>query len=251
MILVDEQSYLKLPKAERITEFDDDDYRENLDVTMIHPDLIIAEDWEKFDENSLILGSDGEVMQFAEEFPIVCYQCANDNVILPVPKLNNFIESIYVSVCDLGMKYELEKGKMESSFIGNEAIAYYTDIFGRDIIIDQYDIRRFLLKKPKLTISKEGLLIFYTQREILVTLDCDHYAWVDIDTESKPIDSIELIDGKNIVRMKPSYKPGKKKGTMRKSAKQYKLDFEVSFYKHEMIETKVSQLKDFAETIEI
>lgn len=251
MILIDKQSYCELPRAERVVEFDDDDYRENPKVTSCSPSLITPEDWEDFDENSLILDSDGEVLQIAEEFPIVIYQCENSDVILPAPKLNNFIESITVSVCNLGMKYWFEKGKIETCAFGDEVIAYYTDTFGRYIIIDQYDIHRFLLKKPKMTISKDGLLIFYTQREVLVTLDCDHYAWVGIDTETKPIDSIEVIDGKNIVRLKPSYKPGKKKGTMRALTKQYKLEFKVSFYKHGMIETKVSQLKDFAETIEI
>lgn len=74
-----------------------------------------------------------------------------------------------------------------------DTIAYYEDSVGIKHKIIQYDICKFLLKKPKLVVSEEGVLVFFTEDQILATIDCQQYVWVRWDDIIKNCTSIENI----------------------------------------------------------
>ena len=205
-----------LPNVERIVEFSEEDFRENPMITSAAESSISDEEWDEFEDNALVITDGDTVCQYAEEFPIVVYRCSEGyglvprsepNLIItaaPVQgRLNAFIESITVATANCGKRFSLNKREMESEFTGFEIVAYYIDNIGRYIMIPCYDIVRLLVKKPNLVISNEGLLVFFTDKHILVTCDCEHYAWVHgIDTENSKITSIDVFDEYCIVNVK-------------------------------------------------
>lgn len=118
---------------------------------------------------------------YVDEYRLYSYKCSDDCGLIPANFLNSFVETITVSA-------------INSDEFGPEIKVYFTDTIGRKMEIPQHDIFTFLLKKPKITVSAEGLLLFYTNKEVLVTLDCNHYAWVRVNTEKAQISRI-LSDG--------------------------------------------------------
>lgn len=165
----------EVPIAERIIEFDKDDFCENF---------------------SLVLVDGKDILQYANEYPIVVYQC-NESIcyadIKPEPRLNSFVLNIAVSKGVNGKRYSVGSGKMEEEPIESDTIAYYEDPVGIKHQIIQYDICEFLRKRPKLVVSEEGVLVFYTEDEILATTDCQQYAWVRWDDTIENCTSIENI----------------------------------------------------------
>lgn len=163
----------EVPIAERITEFRQEVSRRNVSF---------IDGW--------------GILQYSKEVPIVVYQC---NEILcyadiqPEPRLNSFILSITVSECVGGKRFSVSSGKLVEESIDSDTIAYYEDPVGVRHHIIQYDICKFLLKKPKLVVSEEGVLVFYTEDEILATTDCQQYAWVRWDDFVKNCTAIEEI----------------------------------------------------------
>lgn len=109
-----------------------------------------------------------------DEYRLYSYKCSDDCALIPANFLNSFVESITVSA-------------VKSYEYSPRIQVYFTDTIGRKQEIPQHDIFTFLLKKPKITVSAEGLLIFYTNQEVLVTLDCNHYAWVRVNADKAKI----------------------------------------------------------------
>ena len=222
-----------MPKAERLIEFSEDDYRENHSVTHFDESLIRSKDWANFEKNALVITKGNTISQYAEEFPIVIYRCNGNAMAKPVSRLNTFIKSITVSTADYGKCFELEKREMKCINTGHDTVAYYTDNSGTNFAITQNDIFKFLLKKPYLVISEEGLLVFFTDKKILVTSDCNHYAWVkDINTDTCIIKSINVCDGYCIVNLEDTEK--------RKFS--YKLQFSVDMLAYGMIDTRATKI---------
>lgn len=227
------------PKVERIVEFTEEDFRENLGVTLFDESLIKDETWQEFSDNALVITDGNTIYQYAEEFPIVVYRCSEDAMVMPSSRLNTFIESITVSTADLGKYFSLDKRDMKWEYTGHDTVAYFTDNTGRCIAIQQNDIFRFLLKKPNLVISKEGLLVFFTERTILATSDCEHYAWVnDVDTDNGIIKGIDVCDGYCTVNLEDTEKIDKDGNPLKYS---YKLQFTVDMVDHGMIKPKVTK----------
>lgn len=221
------------PMVERIVEFTEEDFRENLDVTCCHESSIKDETWQRFADNALVITNGNTIYQYAEEFPIVVYQCSEDAMVMPSSRLNTFIESIAVSTADLGKRFSLDKRDMKWEYTGPDTVAYFTNNNGRCIAIQQYDIFRFLLKKPNLVISKEGLLVFFTERTILVTSDCEHYAWVNaVDTDNSIIKGIDVCDGYCTVNLEDTENNDKDGNPLKYS---YKLQFTIDMVDHGMI----------------
>lgn len=164
-----------VPIAERITEFGKEDFD-------CKQDLVIV---------------DGKnILQVTEQVPIVVYQCNQDICyadIKPEPRLNSFILNIVVAICVEGQKYSFYSEGIEKEPIDFDAIEYYEDPVGIRHQIVQYDICKFLLKKPNLVVSEEGVLVFYTEDEILATTDLNQYAWVRWDDAIEGCTSIENI----------------------------------------------------------
>lgn len=232
-------SYEPFPKVERIVEFSEDDIRENTDVTSVSESLINYKTWQKFAENALVITDGNTIYQYAEEFPIVVYRCSEDAMVMPSSRLNAFIESITVSTADHGKRFSLDKRDMKGEYTGPDTVAYFTDNTGRVIAIQQHDIFKFLQNKPNLVISNEGLLVFFTKKTILVTLDCEHYAWVhDVNTENGEITSIDVYDEYCIVNLENSENHDEDGNPMKYS---YKLQFIVDMVDHGMIKPEVTK----------
>lgn len=185
------------PVAERITEFNSGDFRKNPSILHLSEDLISEEAWREFAENALVIIDGWHILQYAEEYPIVEYKCdENASCYLgPDYRLNSFIHSITVSTALHGKKYGVGTGRISSEITDYDTVVYYTDHAGIRHSIIQNDICQFLLEKPKLVVSPEGMLIFFTEKKILATVDCNHYHWIDghvIDVEGKTIKNIKV-----------------------------------------------------------
>lgn len=178
--------------AERIIEFSKDDFCENISLSEFSEDIVTKKMLEDFAAKALVLVDCTDILQYANEYPIVVYQCADDSI-MPEPCLNSFIMNIAVSTGVSGKRFSVDSGKIEEEITDFDTIAYYEDSFGIKHQIIQYDICKFLLKKPKLVISEEGVLVFYTEDEILATTDCQQYVWVRWDDTIKNCTSIENI----------------------------------------------------------
>ena len=197
----------KFPILERITEFHRGDFKENLDEENLNEDtnsfcdlldyveFANEEEHERLTDNSLIINNitnDINVTyKFNEEFPIVVYRCNENDNANSKNCINAFIKSITVSTVNSGIAFSFY-GDIHCEYADFQTMAYFTDNLGRNIAIPHYDIARILLKKPNLVVSNEGLLIFYTENEILVTLDCIHYAYI-YDPDECAITKIEVL----------------------------------------------------------
>jgi hypothetical protein len=232
-------AFKSFPKVERIVEFSEKDVRKNTDVTSVDDSLISGKAWQKFAENALVITDGHTIYQYAEEFPIVVYRCSEDAMLMPSRRLNAFIESITVSTADLGKHFWLERNDMKWEYTGPDTVAYFTDNTGRVIAIQQNDIFRFLLNKPNLVISNEGLLIFFTEKSILVTVDCEHYAWVhDVDTKNGEITSIDVYEEYCIVNLENRENHDEDGNPMKYS---YTLQFVVDMIDHGMITPEITK----------
>lgn len=187
---------LKAPIAERVVEFCRDNFNETFSLSEFFESSIIKEIWEKFADDTLIIVDGKSILQYVGEYPIVVYQC-NESIcyadILPEPRLNSFVLNITVSTGIIGKKFSVSSGKMKEEIINFDTIVYYEDPVGIKHEIIQYDICKFLLKKPKLVVSEEGVLVFFTEDEILATTDCQQYAWVRWDDIIENCTTIENI----------------------------------------------------------
>lgn len=188
-----------IPVAERIIEFDSEDIRQNPSITDFTEDLISEEDWNEFAENALVIMDGWQIAQYAEEYPIVHYQCdeMSELYLEGGSRLNSFIETITVSTARYGKKFGVGSGKMTSEQVDNETVVYYTDHEGINHSVIMNDLCWFLLQKPKLVVSPEGMLVFFTDKQIIATVDLKHYHWIDghiIDVEGKTIKDIEVCN---------------------------------------------------------
>lgn len=189
-----------IPVAERIIEFKSEDFRKNSSITHFSEDLISEKDWREFAENALVIMDGWHILQYAEEYPIVHYRCDEvASVYLEGGfRLNSFIESITVSTALYGKKAWLGSGKLDCENTDYDTVVYYTDHAGINHAIIQHDICWFLLQKPNLVVSPEGVLVFFTDKQIIATVGCNNgYHWIDgyvIDVEGKTIKNIEVYD---------------------------------------------------------
>lgn len=189
-----------IPIAERIIEFGTDDFRKNALVTLLSKELISDEEWSKFAGNALVIMDGWNVVQYAEEYPIVRYQC-DKNVCIYLDgeaRLNSFVESITVSAALYGKRAGFGSGKLNCENTDYDVVVYYTDHAGINHAIIQHDICWFLLQKPKLVVSPEGVLVFFTDKEIIATLGCNNsYHWISenvINVEGRTIKNIEVCE---------------------------------------------------------
>jgi len=197
-----------IPIAERITDF----RNENAGKV-----LTIIEEEDSF--------------EYYEEYIIVHYRC-NENATPHMEGgfyLNSFIESITVSkLCP--------KNSLHTEEIDDEIMVYYTDNTGINYSIIQYDICEFLIEEPRIVVSPEGMLIFFTEDQIIATIDCNHYHWIDghvIDVEGKFIKDIEVCEDYTKVILVNS----------RGVEYNFSLKFDFDMTSRQMFYPKVSQLQ--------
>ena len=227
-----------IPVAERIIEFGTNDIRKNDSIIHFSDELISEKEWDEFAGNALVIVDGWHIVQYAEEYPIVHYKCDEvASVYLEGGfRLNSFIESITVSTACYGKKAWFGTGKLSCENTGYDTVVYYTDHNGINHSVIMNDLCWFLLQKPKLVVSPEGVLIFFTDKQIIATVDMKHYHWIDghiIDVEDKNIKNIEVCEDYCKVSLNtviPDY------------IQEYSLKFDFDIAAHQMIKPKATEL---------
>ena len=179
--------------AVRKVEFSENDFRES-NIMRFPENFISQEEWFRFSANALVLTCKNDILQYACEYPIVRYECNQGICNEPEGMLNTFIKNITVSTATDGKKVTVKTGKIESEVLKNETIAYYEDAYEIYHSITNRDIFMLLLKKPNLVVSPEGVLVFYTEKSILCTLDCESCLEIKINESKGNINTIDVFD---------------------------------------------------------
>lgn len=228
-----------IPVVERTIEFIDVDLTNKVSVTYCAEQFMYSKAWRKIDRHcplNLIHGCYME--QYEQEYPIVRYKC-NEKSTFSLdgkPRLNSFIESITVSVVGIGRRSLFNKFDVES-FVEPSVVAYYTDYFGVNHVINHDGLYRLLLQKPKLVVSPEGVLIFFTDKEIIATLNCNdciyYISGYLIDLKNKTVNDIVVC--KNYCKVVVLSKSGKKI--------YFRLNFDFDFTSYQMLVPKVHKQK--------
>ena len=207
--------------------------------------ILQTAEWEHFREDNTynaplkIVDCWNQTMyRYPFECPIVRYQC-DENSICALdgdPHLNSFVESITVSIVQRGRAVKLGSEKTHTKSVKADVVVYYTDHFGINHSFFQNDINQLLLKKANLVVSPEGVLVFFTDKEIIATLACNngHY-WISghfIDVEGKTVKDIKVC--KNYCKVILLDKEGVKHN--------FKLKFDFDLASYQVLIPKVSKM---------
>lgn len=143
-----------IPEADRDIEFSDSDFWEKT-----NPDAANSQ------TRRLVESVYDDNLEFL--YPIVWY--APNNMLF----FNKYIENIAVAVV----------GKRETSDVVTKIRTFLVKPMGEVVVLGEEDeeLTNFLCKKPKLIVSKEGVLIFYNDKKIMATLDMD--GWNSVTAE--------------------------------------------------------------------
>ena len=133
--------------------------------------LISEKNWKELTSSSLVLIRGMDILQYADEYPIVRYQSKSQEA---DASLNTFVKSVTVSTGVNG-RCVSAFGQSELTPSKYETLFYYEDSFGLCHSIVDDEVCKFLLTKPRLMVSPEGALVFFTKKDILATIDCQHF----------------------------------------------------------------------------
>ncbi len=164
-----------IPIAVRQVEFSEDEF--------VTSDLKSFRDCGPFSEEgieqlqeettTILRSGENSVILVTDEYPIVSYSKDFEKSENQLMGLNAFIDEVHLSIVD-GYEtfYSGKTFKPEEGFIDGEALSYVIDCYNCYKTIIDAGLDKFLRKKPNLTVSKEGILVFYTKTEIQATIDC-------------------------------------------------------------------------------
>lgn len=192
-----------IPVAKRII------YHSNLDLT---DKSIIADfafhfaNYSRFTKDyplrtSLKVIDGWKMISFPVEYPIAHYECDENSRFALDGELylNSFVEDITISIVQSGRQVLFGSKTSDFNITDFEAsvIVYYTDHAGINRVIYQNDLFELLLKKPKLVVSPEGILIFFTEKEIIATAGCNNgYYWISdycLDMKDRIVKDIKVL----------------------------------------------------------
>lgn len=172
-----------IPVVDRIVNGD-----ENAWANFLNKEKETNDIWERFGKNVLVISDNIHIWQCAEEYPFVRYECSKTSSdFLPSSYLNSFVKRISVSVVKDCRKFTLGVGEFVSESVDSEVVVYYEDNFGECHMIFQKELYDFLRNTPKLVVSPEGVLVFYTTKEIIATMDCNHYIYVNLEMDDDEV----------------------------------------------------------------
>lgn len=173
------------------------------------------------------------ITQVAEQYPIVEYFSENTD------DLNGFVNSISVAVIcgqKVGFEYETEQ-KVKP--VDEAVIAYVIDSFNEAREIYFEELCKLLYKKPLLTVTNEGVLVFYTPTTLIATLDCKCGNVIEVNEFAKAvgnnyitnINSVSVAsDGSNVIKF----------DTRIGKSVQYKLTMLFDFFSDEKVTVKIN-----------
>jgi hypothetical protein len=118
------------------------------------------------------------LIEVKNEYPVVKYEKAWIQPELP-PRLNSLIRNITVSVITLGQIYTVSTdSKLETKEVEDKTLVYFENTHGDLIVVNGNSVHDFLLRKPNLCVTPNGILLFYDEREVIATFDLDNYTYV-------------------------------------------------------------------------
>lgn len=165
--------YPEEPSIRKVTEFTEKDEFHSLPVNP--REIPFVGDLKKFNQKSLMFVCGNALYQFSQAVPVVRYEADEGNMI------NGFITSITVYRCNGGRKVSLDGCTVKSDEIKDEIeVVLYQDNKGHLIAVEKWKLFNFLLQMPNTLITKEGVIIFYTESDVIATTDLHSYKWLDI-----------------------------------------------------------------------
>lgn len=129
------------------------------------------------------------VSQITDAYPIVKYYSENTD------SLNRFVESITVAVVSGKKLCFDERYTPKEEIIDDDVVAYITNPFNVSTEIYYYDLCKLLYQRPMLTVTNEGVLLFYTSTTLFATLDCRSGNIISIK------ELAEAVGNKNITKI--------------------------------------------------
>ena len=180
-----------LPIAERQIMFSEDECLQ-AGYGGFDPSIMTEEALKEVELNYLTR-MDESVSQITDEYPVVKYYSENTE------NLNRFVESITVAVISgTRLTFDEKFGAIEE-ILDDETVAYITNPFNVSTEIYYHDLCKLLYQKPELTVTNEGVLLFYTPTTLFATLDCKSGNIMGVEELA---DAIDLQHVEEIVSIK-------------------------------------------------
>ncbi len=231
------------PRPVRMVEQPESPLRD-FQLSVIDPAIFSETDkmLKKAGDKALTIDDGMSILQYALENPIIRYESEwlFDKSMLDDWSLNSFVMTISVSKAMYGKRFSVSAGKVKEEKKGIDDVVYYEDNLGVYHSIIQKDIVDFLIQKPKLVVSSEGLLIFYTNKMILATVDCQQYCWIydeTMDTKKNTIVDIEVHNGYCVAKVHNKYREA-----ILQEDEKFKLEFKLDMTARNMIIHKISHM---------
>lgn len=225
-----------LPIAKRQIMFSEDEYLQHGSCGF-DPSLLTPEARRQI-ELIYLSRRDDSVSQITDYYPIVEYFAKNTD------KLNRFIEKISVGLAS-GRRLSFDANfEVMNEVIDDEIVAYITNPFNVSTEIYDYNLCKLLYQKPELTVTDEGVLLFYTPTTLFATLDCTSGNIVGVEEladevgydKIKKIKSISIEPNGSIV-IKFASEDG------RTLYKEYQLSMLFDFFSEGGVTVKISEFK--------
>lgn len=151
----------------RITDFEDN-LSQHAPALLPDEGLVTDENLDSISIPCLTLIHGIDIVQCSKEFPIVMYR--HKDYALDIG-INTFIKSIAVSVASGVQRFSSLSSQIVPSFSKYEPIFYYEDSHSICHSILDDEICSFLLKKPSITVTNDGVMIFFTSTEAFATIN--------------------------------------------------------------------------------
>lgn len=229
--------YFVLPIAKRQIMFSEDECLQ-YGYSGFEPNLLTPEKCEKID---LIYLSrmDDSVSQITDYYPMVEYYAENTD------KLNRFVERISVGIA-FGRRLKFDDYfEASNEIIDDEVVTYITNPFNVSTEIYDSDFCKFLYQKPVLTVTDEGVLLFYTPTALFATLDCNAGNIMGVEELAEAVNEPRIkrirdifvnSDGETVIRF--TNERGKK------FYKDYKLTCMFDFFSECGVTVKIGEFED-------
>ena len=180
-----------------------------------------------------------DLIRFRIKRPLAVYECSPHVELQPNPRLNSYVQSIVVAEVEentyQSVSYAHGRLYQEEYEVGESIVVYYRPWSGLDYGVLIQGIYDILCELPELVISKEGILVFYTEREILATADMIQYFYVTSFFNNDRIKRIESIeDCIDYLCIHLEDKSGERY--------RFRLDFDLDLSQHAMITPRVEYL---------
>ncbi len=233
------------PNVERIIRNRNVDLMDKASIRRFAKCFFESSEWMKFVEKKeyqsplcVVDNWSKTIAVYPYEYPIVQYKCDVNSIyeLDGDPHLNAFLENITVSIVQNGKKSSFYNNRKSTKRVSLGVEVYYTDFCGINHSIFQHDTRQMLLTKANLIVSPEGVIVLYTDNQIIATLAFNngHY-WISgnlIDVSGRTVENIKACQ--NYCKVTLVDKEGIKYNF------KLKFDFDISSY--QVLIPKVSEM---------